>query len=266
MPAWQQTGFDVRFDWGPTGLDALLEGGVRTVVVVDVLRFTTAVDVACGRGAAITPYPFADPEAAAAEGARIGAVVARRDAAGGDTSALSLSPVSLRLLTSNDHVVLPSPNGSAIAHRARDAGVRVIAGCLRNAHAVAEHLVADPTGFPVGLVASGERWPGDSLRPAVEDMWGAGAVAASLAPAPEPFQLFGQVDAGPATGLTLSPEVQAAARALPPPDTLTAALQSCASGRELVDKGWSLDVEVAAALGTSRCVPLLGPDGAFRSA
>jgi 2-phosphosulfolactate phosphatase len=259
---WEQQGFDVRMDWGPAGLDTLLAGGVRTVVVVDVLRFTTAVDVACGRGAAVTPFPFADPEAARAEAARLGAVAARRDLPGGDTSAPSLSPVSLRLLTPADHVLLPSPNGSAIAHRAASAGVTVIAACLRNAAAVAE-AVHD---LPLGLIAAGARWPDGTLRPAVEDLWGAGAVAAALVPPPpsaDPFGLFGSADPAP-PALSLSAEAASAARSVPSPAHLLDALRSCASGRELHEHGWDLDIEVAAAFGSSRGVPRLDPDGAFR--
>ena len=85
-----QHGADVRFDWGRQGLVSLLDGGVRTVVVVDVLRFTTAVDVACGRGAAVTPYGGDDDAAAAEEAARRGALLATRAAAGGDTTSPSL--------------------------------------------------------------------------------------------------------------------------------------------------------------------------------
>jgi 2-phosphosulfolactate phosphatase len=260
---WEQQGFDVRMDWGPQGLDNLLAGGVRTVVVVDVLRFTTAVDVACGRGATVTPFPFADPEAAEARAGELGATAARRDMQRGDTSGPSLSPVSLRLLTPSDHVVLPSPNGSAIAHRAAAAGVTVIAACLRNAAAVAEAL----RDLPIGIVAAGERWPDGTLRPAVEDLWGAGAVAAALAPPPavaDPFGLLrGTEPEGPR--LSLSPEAESAARSVPSAGDLLDALRTCASGIELHEHGWALDVEVAAALNASRAVPRLAPDGAFRS-
>lgn len=104
-----QGGFDVRFDWGVRGL-AALRGGVAAVVVVDVLRFTTAVDVAVSGGVAVYPYPTAD--ASAAEFARA------RDAllAGtGPATGPSLSPGSLRGLPAGSRLVLPSPNGAAAA-------------------------------------------------------------------------------------------------------------------------------------------------------
>ena len=256
----------VRMEWGRHGLEALLAGGVRTVVIVDVLRFTTTVDVACGRGAAVTPWP--DDEGAAEEADRRGAVLAQRPQTGGDTSQPSLSPVSLRNLQPTDHVLLPSPNGATLAHRAAAAGVTVLAGCLRNAAAVAAAI----TEFPAGVVAAGERWPDGSLRLAVEDAWGAGAVIAALSPATSQdptaglLAMFGNApQAAPPTEPppTLSPEASWAATAIP--SDLASLLPRTASGRQLQEAGWSLDMEVAAARDVSQTVPRLGQDGTFRA-
>ena len=93
---------------------------------------------------------------------------------------------------------------------------------------------------------AGERWPDGSLRPAVEDLWGAGAVIASL---------VGRLEhqAGP---LLLSPEATAAMSAWQAVEgDLGAALPMTASGRELVDQGWPDDVAIAAELDTSTVVP-----------
>jgi 2-phosphosulfolactate phosphatase len=109
---------------------------------------------------------------------------------------------------------------------------------------VAAWLRAQPG--PVAVVAAGERWPDDTLRPAVEDLWGAGAVLALL-------------DEG-----ELSPEARLAAdafRAVEP--SLPTALRGCASGRELAAAGFAEDVDVAAELDVSSVVPVLS-DGAFR--
>lgn len=268
MGSLDQHGADIRFDWGEQGLDALLAGGVRTVVVVDVLRFTTAVDVACGRGAAVTPIG-GDDDAGAADTERRGAVAASLSVRGGDTSTPSLSPVSLRNLTSADHLLLPSPDGAGLASRAAGAGAVVLAACLRNAAAVAGAI----TAFPVGVVAAGERWPGGALRVAVEDAWGAGALIRVLSPpaTTDPtmglLAMFGEAMVGPPVATTgnrtLSPEAAWAAAGLP--TDLPDLLPKTASGRELEESGWSLDIEVAAALDVSQTVPRLDPHGAFRA-
>ena len=90
----------------------------------------------------------------------------------------SLSPASLALLEPSTAVVLPSPNGSTCAVLAQESGATVVAGCLRNACAVARWS-AGRTG-PVTVIACGERWPDGSLRTAVEDFIGAGAIIAGL--------------------------------------------------------------------------------------
>ena len=68
-----QPGSGARFDWGLTGAAEL--GRVCAVlVVVDVLSFTTAVDVAVGRGMRVHPFPWGEQAAAYAD--RVGAAVA----------------------------------------------------------------------------------------------------------------------------------------------------------------------------------------------
>lgn len=58
-----QHGFAYRFDWGPNGLRTLAPV-VDVVVVVDVLRFTSAVSAAVESGAEVFPYRWADEGAA----------------------------------------------------------------------------------------------------------------------------------------------------------------------------------------------------------
>ena len=102
---------------------------------------------------------------------------------------------------------------------------------------------------PVAVVAAGERWPGDVLRPAVEDLWGAGLVIEALAAA----------GAGP-----VSPEAasaRAAYRSLG--RTPGMALAACASGRELFEDGYGEEIAVAAEIDVSRRVPVLAGE-AFR--
>ena len=247
----RQDGWGVRFEWGVEGLRHVA-GGAGAVVVVDVLRFTTAVSVAVGRGAVVLPYVWAAGDAARAYAARHAAELAGRR----EDGAWSLSPTDLATIAAGTRLVLPSPNGSALAFGARNDApdATVLAGCLRNAAAVA--AVAGDQPGPVAVVAAGERWRGDlgPLRPAVEDMLGAGAVVAAL------------VDGGHRKPGTLSPDARAAAAAF---DAARAGglgewLAGCGSGRELSARGWSDDVAAAAALDAEVVAPVL--DGAeFRA-
>jgi 2-phosphosulfolactate phosphatase len=162
----------------------------------------------------------------------------------------SLSPAALRAAPFTERLVLPSPNGSAIAAAAQ--GLPVVAASLRNAAAVARWLAGQrygTTGRPVAVIAAGERWPDGGLRPALEDLLGAGAVMAGLC------GRTGQ-DCDP------SPEARLAAQAYEATPDPRTALTACASGRELAGGGFAADVAVAAELDASEAVPVLA-DGAF---
>jgi 2-phosphosulfolactate phosphatase len=238
--AFDQAGFDVRFEWGLEGLAALAPTS-DVVIVVDVLSFSTSVEVATSRGAVVFPAPWEDDRAldlARSVGAHLAVPRSRMS----PQSPYSLSPASFSCIDRGLRIVLPSPNGSTIALEAETLGLPVIAGCLRNAAAVAE--AARAIGRRVSVIAAGERWPNGTLRPAVEDLVGAGAIVAAL-------------------GGSLSPEAAAAAGAFTFVD-LTTQLAQSESGRELVEAGFPQDVQLAAMLNASGTVPGLR-DGAFTS-
>ena len=150
-----QPGAGARFDWGLTGA-AELGRVCAALVVVDVLSFTTAVEVAVARGMRVHPFPWG--EQAAEYALRVGAVAAvgRRQVTAGASvvalpAALSTAPVVADL-------VLPSPNGSAISAAASATGLPVVAACLRNARAVGRWLRRQgygTTDAPVGVIAAG---------------------------------------------------------------------------------------------------------------
>ncbi|SDS96634.1 2-phosphosulfolactate phosphatase [Actinopolymorpha singaporensis] len=248
---WAQESSGVRLEWGLTGAERLAPGRKGWLVVVDVLSFTTAVDVATERGTRVLPYPWRDDTAAAfATRHRAALAVGRRQVS--PSAPWSLSPAALRDAPFVPRLVLPSPNGSTIAATASSRGSQVVAACLRNAGAVARWLAgqgAGTSGEPVTLVPAGERWPDASLRPALEDLLGAGAVAAALS----------ELGAGP-----LSPEACAARASYLAVDP-AAALTDCSSGRELRVCGFAEDVAIAAEVGASTSVPLLA-GGAFTDA
>jgi 2-phosphosulfolactate phosphatase len=234
-----QAAYRRRFDWGPTGAQALVADAEPgdVAVVVDVLSFTTTLSVALERGLTVFPFPWASEEAPAYADAR-GATLALGRRAGLAQGAVSLSPVSFEDVSGIERVVLPSPNGSAISFALRDAGVTVVGACLRNAGAVGAWL--RQVQGRVLVVAAGERWPDGSLRPAVEDLWGAGAVLAAV-------------------GLEgASPEARQATAAYDHVrGDVSAALRDCASGRELVEGGFARDVEIAGTADVGEVVPIL---------
>ncbi|MEV0322192.1 2-phosphosulfolactate phosphatase [Streptomyces sp. NPDC050658] len=241
-----QRGYGVRFEWGPEGARRLMgDGDVGCLVVVDVLSFSTAVSVAVDAGTRVFPYAWRDDSAVGYAAERDAELAVGRRAMTPDTP-WSLSPAALRRAPYAPRLVLPSPNGSAIA-AAAGAGV-VVAACLRNAAAVGSWLAGQGFGTverPVAVVAAGEKWPDGALRPALEDLLGAGAVVSALCGA-------------------VSPEAEAAGAAYASCADVASTVAACASGRELAAYGFAEDVAVAVEVGASEGVPVLA-DGAFVS-
>jgi 2-phosphosulfolactate phosphatase len=224
-----QAEFQVRCEWGLPGLREL--GAVSDVIViVDVLSFTTAIDIATARGGVVFPYSLKG-ESAASYARSLDAELAspERD------SGFSLSPASLRSLPAGYRLVLPSPNGAALSFKA-DHPI-VLAACLRNAAAVAP--AAARLGSTVAVIPAGEMWSTGEFRPSIEDWIGAGAVIAAC------------------TG-SHSPEASLAAAVFNHfREDLSRTLRACVSGKELIERGFGLDVDLAAELNVSTNVPRL---------
>lgn len=239
----RQRAHRVRLEWGPEGA-TLLARDCAAVVVVDVLSFCTAVDVAVGRGAEVLPQRSDDPVAAVREAGERGAVPAGSRHGGGP----SLRPSSLVTLASGTRLALPSPNGATLCAAVAATGTALFAGCLRNASAVAAAALDAAGDGPIGIVAAGERWPGDTLRVAVEDAVGAGAIAAALGPglSPEAAAALAQFRAARAEGL-------AGGRG----ETLFTVLAATSSGQELIADGFAADVTLAATHDCSSTAPRL---------
>ncbi|HEX7681615.1 MAG TPA: 2-phosphosulfolactate phosphatase [Thermoanaerobaculia bacterium] len=226
----------VTCDWGVNALANVPRDSV--VIVVDVFSFSTAVTVACGRGARIYPCPWSDDRAA-----ELARTHEARLASKTRDTAFSLSPSALREIPHGTRMVLPSRNGSAIAFAARQVGIETIAvGCLRNASAVTRWIGERSAA----IIACGERWADDSLRFAIEDWLAAGAIISRM-----PHARSAEAEAAAAAFERLCGQ-------------LADALRGSLSGRELVDAGWPDDVDVASELDADDLVPIL--DGnAFRA-
>ncbi|AXE30154.1 2-phosphosulfolactate phosphatase [Chromobacterium phragmitis] len=231
-----QQEYSVRLQWGLPAVQHL-SGRAAHCVIVDVLSFSTSVDIACGNGAEVLPYRFKAAGAVDFACENKAMLAAERS-----HSQPSLSPGSLCDLKAGSRLVLPSQNGAALSLASESAST--LAGCLRNAAAVADYI--EQAGGDVLLVAAGELGPDGRLRFAYEDFIGAGAIIQRLR-------------------VSKSPEALAAEAAfeLARPD-LERHLQGAASGAELVARGFPDDVTLAAQLNISACAPVL-LDGAYRA-
>ena len=97
----------------------------------------------------------------------------------------------------------------------------------------------------MGVVPAGEQWPDGSLRPAIEDLLGAGAIIHHLA-------------------LPCSPEAQVARDAFRGAGGHVGRLiRASVSGRELIERGFAGDVDIAVEQEVSHCAPL--QEGACRA-
>ena len=102
------------------------------------------------------------------------------------------------------------------------------------------------------MVASGERWPDNSLRPALEDLLGVGCVLGELR-----HRTSDSVAAW-------SPEARAAATVFSGMPDLYEAIADSESGIELRERGYADDVELACELNADTAVPVLSDD-AYRN-
>ncbi|WP_326719879.1 2-phosphosulfolactate phosphatase [Streptomyces sp. NBC_00243] len=241
----------IRFEWGATGA-ARLAPAASCLVVVDVLSFSTTVSVAVQMGTQVFPFRYGD-EAATAYAAERSAELAVGRRAVTPASPWSLSPAHLRKAPFVSRLVLPSPNGAAIAASAPP-GLPVVAACLRNITAVGGWLTAHGYGTrerPIVVIAAGERWPDGSLRPALEDLLGAGSLISDLH----------AQGAGP-----LSAEAAAARACGECTADVPQAIATSASGRELATSGFAEDVAIATEEDACTVVPVLNGDGGFTAA
>lgn len=239
-----QSEYDVRFEWGLSGVQALAPV-TDVMIIVDVLSFTTCVDIVVGRGGHV--YPFTGkaeslPAFAYSRGAIFAAPGRGHGAGKADIKpAFSLSPSSLIAIPEETRLVLPSPNGSTLS--LATGSVLTLAGCLRNAKAVADK--AAQLGRRISVIAAGERWKQDRLlRPAVEDLIGAGAIITHL-------------------DGRRSPEAETAVAGFRSAQAdLLDTLSRCGSGKELIGRGFAEDVQLASQFNVSDTAPLL-VDGAY---
>jgi 2-phosphosulfolactate phosphatase len=232
---WNQPEINIQFAWGPAGL-AHRTPHSDVIIIVDVLSFSTCVDMAVSRDCAVYPSTeWGQPAAAYAQS--LGALLIAMKP---QDHPFTFSPTSLLGLPRGTPIVLPSPNGSTLSLATSD--LPTLTGCLRNARAVAQ--AAQQLGGRVSVIAAGEKWPDGSLRPALEDLLGAGAILSRLEG-------------------NLSGDAQAAVAAFEDSRaSLSARIHTCPSGQELIEKGRSADVALACELDQSGTRPFL-KDGAY---
>lgn len=235
---YDQSIFDVRFEWGGQGLTNIATADC--IIIVDVLSFSTCVDIAVGNAAVVYPCRYRDETAESFAHTRNAVLASRKRTAEG----YSLSPSSLLRIPAGTALVLPSPNGSTLSLQAQ--APYVLTACLRNYTAVAAFAARHASS--VNVVAAGERWGEGSIRFALEDMLGAGAVI-SVLPG------------------SRSPEAQAAACMFTSQYTsLAHTVRQCSSGRELTERGFPGDVALAVQADCSTAVPLLRDDAFINAA
>ena len=226
----QQADYDVRCEWGEKGVLELSRTSDE-VIIVDILSFSTCVDIAVARGAAVYPYPWKDNRAR-----EFATAVDAELAVPRGTERFSLSPASFLDIPPDTKIVLPSPNGASLSLATGD--TVTLAGCLRNVSVVAE--AAHRFGKRISVIPAGERWEDNSLRPSLEDWLGAGAIIDELSG-------------------SFSPEAQAALDVYRAPGAdLAQKIRNCVSGVELIERGYETDVALTSELDVSCSVPILG--------
>lgn len=232
-------------EWGPVGAKLAAQRG-DAVVVVDVLSFSTTLTVAAERG--MDTWVYSQPELrrlggaeAVARSLRATSTVSRQRAGADD---LSLSAAALLAAPPMRTALFTSLNG-AYAVSVSAAARHLAIGSLRNRSAVARlagSWLAESADLRLTVVACGERWSSvsgeEGLRPALEDLLGAGAIVEALL----------------AGGVSASPEARTAVASFASFDL--ADFPRLVSARELVATGFAADVPHAGAVDVTTRVPV----------
>src|SRR5687768_4165860 len=127
---WDQAEFDVRCEWGENGI-AQLAPISDVVILVDVLSFSTCVQIANSQGAMVHPYGWKDESVY-----EFAQTIPAELAGTRGNNGYSLSPNSLLALGRGTQIVLPSPNGSTLS--LATGTTPTLLGCLRNSRAIAQ--------------------------------------------------------------------------------------------------------------------------------
>lgn len=142
----------VKIDWGVEGLKYALRDN-DIVIIVDVMRFSSAAVTAVAEGFVIYPVPDND------KGLKLAGEIGAELAGKAPVARFSLSPLSY--IKNNQHpnkrVVLASPNGATCAALVKEHDIGYI-GCFLNAEAVARRAEreASESGRDITVIAAGE--------------------------------------------------------------------------------------------------------------
>lgn len=223
----------IKCEWGIEGINKYSMISDVTVII-DVLSFSTCVDVALSRKAIVYPYRYKD-NAATEYAEANNAVLASFNRS---KENFSLSPLSLMKIIEGTRIVLPSPNGSELSLGSKSKVT--MCACFRNYKTVAEYI--NSISSNVVVIPAGEKWQNGSVRFAIEDYLGAGALISELY-----GELSAEAIAAKRLFLTLKPELK---------DIISGSI----SGRELIEKGFPEDVDIATELNAGSTMPILLKD------
>lgn len=237
-----QSPYDCRVEWGRRGTrEAAARGDI--IIIVDVLSFSSTVVSAAAAGAEIFPFPPDQDGRKYAESVGADYIFGRAEAA--KLGKPTLSPVSFSEEHAGKKYVLISQNGTYCTWIGSKAPA-VLAGSLLNASAVAAaaNTLRRQLDAGITIIPCGEKWADagereDSLRPAVEDYLGAGAILSYLDGEKSPEAAV----------------CEGAFRAAQP--KLAEYLWECGSGRELRARGFEQDAVHCSRLNIMDTVPIL---------
>ena len=96
-----QSQFDIRCEWGEKGVKQLAPIS-DVVIIIDILSFSTCIDIATKRGAMVFPYQWKDDSAREFAKSMNAELAEKRGGSG-----YSLSPASLTQISRDTLLVLP---------------------------------------------------------------------------------------------------------------------------------------------------------------